>query len=272
MLELQIDAGIAHIRLSRPDKANALNADFWRDFPKMIDQLDEDPKVRVIVISGMGRHFCSGIDLAMLAALMPSADSQPEADPARLREKLRRKIIAMQDCFTSLDRCRKPSIAAVHGGCLGAGVDLVTACDIRLASADVRFTVQEINIGMVADVGTLQRIGHLLPHGIVRDLAYSGRAMLADEALRLGFISTMADDQATVIEKARAMAAGIAQKSPLAISGVKQVLNHARDHSLADGLDYIATWNAAMLMGPDLMKGAKAALTRTEADYDDLLD
>ncbi|GER08202.1 enoyl-CoA hydratase [Iodidimonas muriae] len=267
-VQIHIEKGVAHLFMCRPEKANAMGEAFWREFPQAIDELDADPAVRAIVISGQGKHFTAGIDLTMMHSLMPD----PKQDAGRVREKLRRTILRMQDCFTSLDRCRKPSIAAVHGGCLGAGVDLVTACDMRLAAKGSYFTVQEINIGMVADVGTLQRIGHLLPHGIVRELAYTGRRFEVEEARHFGFVNGIGADRDDVIAKALDMAAIVARKSPLAISGIKQVLNHARDHSIADGLDYVAAWNSGVLISEDLMKGAQAALQRKEADFDDLLE
>lgn len=267
-LALSIKDSIAHLEMARPEKANAMGEAFWRELPQAMAALDADSRVRAIVLSGQGRHFTAGIDLMMIQGFAPD----PKADPGRGREKLHRKIKEMQQSITSIEETRKPVIAAIHGGCLGAGVDLVTACDMRIAARDARFTIQEINIGMVADVGTLQRIVHLLPLGIVKELAYSGRAMEAEEAFRLGFVNKIADDREDAITSAFALAKEIAKKSPLAIAGVKSVLHHARDHSIADGLDYVAAWNAGMLFSTDLMKGAAAALSKTEPEYDDLME
>ncbi len=268
MLRVAVDGGIAHVELDNPSRANALTAAFWQDLPQLMDALDADTRVRAVVISGAGRHFTAGIDLRMFADFAPD----PAADPARVRERLFRRIRAMQETFTALERCRKPVIAAVHGACLGAGVDLVTACDLRFASRDAYFAIQEINIGMVADVGTLQRAPRLLPEGVVRELAYTGRRMGAEEAAGHGFVNALTDDREGAIETAFATARTIARKSPLAIAGTKEVLNHARDHTIEDGLRHVAAWNAGMLIGADLMKGAAAALSKEPPDYDDLME
>ena len=267
-ITVAIEGAIAHVEMIRAEKANAMDAAFWRELPAAMEALDAESRVRAIVLSGRGRHFSAGIDLAMLRDMAPD----PKADPARVREVLRRRICELQESFTAIERCRKPVIAAIHGVCFGAAVDLVTACDLRYASDDARFAIQEINIGMVADVGTLQRAPHLLPHGVLRELAYSGREMTAAEAAHYGFVNRVAPGREDTIAAAMEMARTIAGKSPLAIAGTKQVLNHARDHSVADGLDYVATWNAGMLLGSDLMKGAAAALTKAVPEYDDLDD
>lgn len=267
-LKLTTDGPVAHLEMARPDKANAMGEAFWRELPLAIEAIDADTAIRAVVLSGQGRHFTAGIDLTMMQSLAPD----PKADPGRVRERLRRKIKTMQETFTCLERCRKPVIAAIHNGCLGAGVDLVTACDLRFAAKDAKFTIQEINIGMVADVGTLQRIVHLLPFGLVKELAYTGRAMGADEAFKYGFVNGLAESREGVIDQAMSAARLIATKSPLAITGLKDVLQHAREHSISDGLDYVAAWNAGMLFSADLMKGAAAALQKREATFDDLLD
>lgn len=267
-LSVSIDDPVAHVQLSRPDKLNAMNKAFWREVPAAFDALDADTAVRAVVLSAQGRHFTAGLDLSMMSGMMPD----PRADPARVREHMRRKILTMQETFTAIERCRKPVIAAVHGGCLGGGVDLVTACDLRYAASDAYFTIQEINIGMVADVGTLQRAPHLLPHGILRELAYTGRKFPAEEALRYGFVNGVLPTREAAVEAAFATAREIASKSPLAIAGIKHVLHHARDHGVAEGLDYVATWNAGMLIGTDVMEGAQAALARKSAAYGDLFD
>ncbi|RMD88532.1 MAG: crotonase/enoyl-CoA hydratase family protein [Alphaproteobacteria bacterium] len=245
-----------------------MDAAFWRELPAALAELDREGRVRAIVLSGRGPHFSAGIDLAMLRDMAPD----PKADPARTREALRRRILELQQSFSALERCRKPVIAAIHGACLGAAMDLVTACDLRIAADDARFAIHEINIGMVADVGTLQRAPHLLPHGILRELAYTGREMRAAEAAHYGFVNAVAPSREDAIARAVEIARTIAGKSPLAVAGTKQVLNHAREHTVADGLDYVATWNAGMLLGEDLMKGAAAALTKSEPDYEDLGD
>ena len=258
---------VAHVRINNPARANALSAPFWEALPRLINRLDADTSLRAIVISGAGKHFTAGIDLAIFQAFAPD----PAADPARQRERLYRRIRAMQETFSCLERCRKPVIAAIHGACLGAGVDMVTACDIRIASKEAFFAIQEINIGMVADVGTLQRAPHLLPHGILRELAFTGRRMSADEAYRWGFVNAVHETKDATLAAAMGLAREIAKKSPLAVAGTKEMLNYARDHRVADGLAYVASWNAGMLIGHDIMKGATAALAGETPDFDDLL-
>ena len=163
-----------------------------------------------------------------------------------------------------------PVIAAIQGGCIGGGVDFVTACDLRVCAADAYFTVQEVNIAIVADVGTLQRIPHLLPQGLVRELAYTGRQFPADEALRYGFVNRVAPTHEAAVDAAFAIAREIARKSPLAVAGIKQVLNHGRDATIADGLEYVAVWNSAMLMGGDLPEAMTARMEKRDPRFADL--
>mgnify|MGYP006271588289 CR=1 FL=1 len=267
-LSLNVDEKIAEVLINRPEKRNAMNRAFWEELPRLIDSLSDRSDVRAVVIAAAGDMFTAGLDLKMAGELMAGA----QGDPGRVREKLRRTILEMQDTFSAIERCRVPVIAAIQGGCLGAGVDLVTACDMRFAAADAYFTIQEINIGMVADVGTLQRAPHLLPHGVLRELAYTGRPMTAAEAAGYGFVNAVLPDRAAAVDRALETARTIAAKSPLAVTGTKQVINHARDHSVADGLDYVATWNTGLLMTGDLMTGVQAAMSRQTPDYDDLLE
>lgn len=258
---------IATITLNNPDKANALGEDFWTECADVFERLNHDPDVRVAIIASTGKHFTSGIDLGYLQSLMPAQD----ADPARAMDQMRRKIKFLQSSFEAIDQCRVPVLAAVQGGCFGAGVDLVSACDIRYGCADSFFIIQEINIGMVADVGTLQRMPRQIPDGVMRELAYTGRKYLAEEAKANGFITHVADNHDDLLRHVKGIAQEIAAKSPLAVSGSKVMLNHTRDHDLNSGLDYIAAWNAGMLSFEDVIKGATAALSKSKAEFDDLL-
>ncbi|MGF1606380.1 MAG: crotonase/enoyl-CoA hydratase family protein [Rhodothalassiaceae bacterium] len=266
LIALTLTDKIAHVELNRPDKRNALPDPFWTEFPALIDWLSEQPEVRCILLSGRGKMFTAGLDLNDAASLF-----QQQGDPGRVREKLRRKIAQMQDCVTALERCRVPVIAAVHDGCLGAGVDLASACCVRLATRDAYFTVQEINIGIVADVGTLQRLPALLPLGLVRELAYTGRPFRAEEALAHGFVNAVLDDREALLAHAFDLARQIAAKSPLAMAGTKRAITYARDHGAADALTQVADWNAGMLLGTDVMKAVQAVLRKQQADFDDLL-
>lgn len=265
-LALARSGAIAHLELDRADKANALGPAFWRELPQALDALDRDPAVRVVLLSGRGRHFCAGIDLASMQPLLPASDREP----ARERERLWRLIREMQDAVGAIERCRKPVIAVIHGRCMGAGFDLACACDLRFAARDAGFAISEIDVGMVADLGTLQRAPHLLPGGLLRELALTGRIMDAEEAARHAFVHGVADDREAAIAMATAMAERIAAKSPLAVAGTKQMLLHARDHGVADGLVHVALHNAAMLPGKDVLTGARAALSKQEAAFDDL--
>ena len=175
----------------------------------------------------------------------------------------------MQDCLSSVERCRKPVLAAIHGACIGAGVDLVTCCDMRYGAADAQFSVREIDVGMVADVGTLQRLPHLIPDGVARELAFTGRSLEAGEANEIGLINRVFETQETLLEGAKKVARSIAGKSPLAIRGTKEMLNFGRDHSVADGLNYVATWNAAMMMSADLSESMAAMREKRLPKFED---
>jgi enoyl-CoA hydratase len=265
-LTLTIADHVAHVQLCRPEQLNTMNAAFWPEMVQVFAEIDSDADVRAVVISSTGRHFTAGLDLAMAASdFTPSAD-----DPGRVREKLRRKVKAMQESFSVIDRCRVPVIAAIQGGCIGGGVDLVTACDMRIGTANCFFTIQEVNVGIVADVGTLQRITYLLPQGLVRELAYTGRRFGAEEALRYGFVNRLEADGDAAIAAALAMASDVASKSPLVTAGIKQVLNFGRHHSIEDGLEYVATWNAGMLMSVDLEEAMTASMQKRAAKFTNL--
>lgn len=255
-VEITLRDGVAAVELNRPEKANALSEQMWQDVRRAFEWVDATPEARVAIISGRGKAFCAGIDLAMLAGLKERIAGEC---PARSREKLRRVILELQDALTSIERCRKPVLAALHGACVGAGVDLITCCDMRYASADAFFCVKEIDIGMTADVGTLQRLPRLVSDGIARELAYTGRRFDAAEAREIGLVNRVFESPEALLRGVEAIAAAIASKSPLAIRGIKEMAVYARDHSVADGLNYVATWNAAMLMSEDLTEALRAA-------------
>ena len=262
-----VEDGIAHIEMNRPDKANSMSPDFWEDLPRLLDDMDHNPDIRAIVLSGRGKHFTGGMDLAAFQGIMELT----QKEPARGAYALRRLILKLQDSLTSLERVRVPVIAAIHGVCLGGGIDLISACDIRLCTKDASFGVEEIHVGMTADVGTLQRLPKIMPPGIVRELTYTGRRFSADEAKDWGLVNSVHKDRDAVLDAAKALAGDIAAKSPLAVAGAKQAITYARDHSVQDGLDQIATWNAGMLRPDDLMKAMQAKMAKKQTEYDDLL-
>ncbi|MDP6012082.1 MAG: crotonase/enoyl-CoA hydratase family protein [Alphaproteobacteria bacterium] len=266
-LTLTVKDHVAHIRLNRPEALNTMILPFWRDMVAVFDAVDSDAAVRAAIISSTGRHFTAGLELSVMESF---ADC--EGDAGRRGERLRRSVLDMQKSFSVIDRCRIPVIAAVQGACIGGGVDLISACDIRLCSADAYFRIQEINIGMAADVGTLQRLPHLMPAGLVRELAYTGRPLSAEEAHAVGLVNSVHDDAEVLLAAAMEMGADIAAKSPLAITGTKQMLNYARDHSIDDGLNHIATWQAAMIQTEDVARQIKANAAKTQAEFDDFLE
>jgi enoyl-CoA hydratase len=265
-LSVAVAEGVATVELNRPDKANAMNEQMWLDIRSAFRRLDEMPEVRVAVITGRGTQFTSGIDLAMLAGLRGRIHDQCAG---RTREKLRRTILDLQDTLSSVERCRKPVIAAIHGACIGGGVDLVACCDMRYAAIEAYFSVKEIDVGMVADVGTLQRLPKLVPDGVVRELAYTGRRFDAAEAKQIGLVNRVYDSPEDLQRGVAEIAAAIAAKSPLSIRGIKEMLLYSRDHSVADGLNYIATWNAAMLVSEDLSEAMVAAREKRPAKFRD---
>ncbi|MEO9617176.1 MAG: crotonase/enoyl-CoA hydratase family protein [Parasphingorhabdus sp.] len=264
--KLSTESGIAHLMLDNANQANCLNDAFWIELPQIMHQLDADTAVRAVVISGEGKHFCAGMDLSSFAFISECA----EAEAGRGAHALYNRIRQLQSAFDAVEHSRLPVIAAAHGACIGGAIDFLCACDIRLASRDARFSVAEINVGMAADVGTLQRLPRLIAPGIVKELAYTGRRFDAEEALGWGFVNSVHDDRETVIKEALDMAKLIASKSPLALAGTKRGINYGLDHSVAEGLEQIATWNAGMLRPTDLNAAKTAMQEKRQAVFDDL--
>lgn len=266
-LKIELADKVATVKLNRPDKANAMNWQMWQDIRSAMQWADRTQEVRVVIVEGEGKHFTSGIDLTMMMGLQ--AQIKDDCD-GRSREKLRALVLELQDTLSSIERCRKPVLAAIHNGCVGGGVDLISCTDMRYCSADAYFTIKEIDIGMVADVGTLQRLPKLIGNqGIVREMAFTGRKVLADEALRIGLVNQVFETREAMQAGVREMAALIASKSPLSIRGTKEMLNYSRDHTVADGLNYIATWNAAMLMSSDLTAAMMASMAKQTPQFKD---
>ena len=261
--DLRIEDSIAWVYFNRPERANALNQKAWDEMKVLFEELDDNNDVRVIILSGHGKHFCAGIDLELLMNV--AQFSQP--CEGRKREQLRKKILALQAPINAIEQCSKPVIAAIKGGCIGGGVDIISACDMRYCTDDAYFTIKEIDMGMVADLGTLQRLPQIIPPGIAREMAYTGRNVTGLEAERIGLVNRTFASAEEMYTEVLKVAQQIASKSPLSIRGTKAILNHTRDHSVADGLDYMATWNAAMLLSDDLMEAFQAKMQKRPAVY-----
>jgi enoyl-CoA hydratase len=263
-LELQIEQQVATVNLNRPDKANSMNAAMWDELQTCFDWLDQEPTVRAVILAGNGKHFCAGLDLAMFGGLHGES-----SEPSRRAEHLRRTILRLQDNLSAIEKCRVPVLAAIHNTCIGGGVDMTCCADMRYATQDAYFSIREIDIGMTADVGTLQRLPKIIPDGVVRELAYTGRDMGAQEARDVGFVNQVFEDKETMMREVTRIARDIASKSPLAVRGSKEMLLYSRDHSVAEGLNYIATWNAGMLSQADLQAGVQAQMEKKQAVYED---
>ena len=259
---------VAHVVLNRPDKRNSMNPAFWRELPQIIRDIDYGSKARAIVISSTGPHFSSGLDVSSFAGQAPSDD----ADERRTRRlqagtAFYDNVLHMQEVFNCIESCRVPVLAAIQGGCIGGGVDLACACDMRYATEDAFITIFETNIGMTADVGTFPRMVKLIPEGFVREMAYTGRRVPAAEAKEMGFINRVYADQAAMLEDVHAIAVEIASKAPLAVYGCKRMINYARDHSTADGLDYIAIWNASHLQIEEIQEAMTANAEKRPGNF-----
>ncbi len=256
---------IAHVQINRPEKINAMNADFWKEIVEIFREIEDNDEVRVVVLSGAGKHFSSGIDLMMLA----SVGAQLGPDAGRNARALRRKILELQASFNAVDNCSKPVIAAIQGYCLGGAIDLISACDMRYSTGDAQFSIKEIDIGMAADVGTLQRLPRIIGDGMMRELAYTGRTIDGEEAQRLGLVNRTFDNQDALLDGVFGIAHQIAAKSPIAVRGTKEMIRYMRDHRVDDGLEYIATWNAAMLQSADLRVAMTAHMSKQKPEFAD---
>uniref|UniRef100_A0AAY4DM95 Delta(3,5)-Delta(2,4)-dienoyl-CoA isomerase, mitochondrial n=1 Tax=Denticeps clupeoides TaxID=299321 RepID=A0AAY4DM95_9TELE len=252
--------GITHVELNRPDKSNAMIRAFWSEMVDCFNQIAVDPRCRVVIFSGAGKLFSTGIDLMDLTSDIRQLAGD---DVARVSWNLRRFITMGQETFSVIEKCPKPVIAAVHGACIGEGVDLITACDIRLCTQDAWFQVKEVDIGLAADVGTLQRLPRVIgSRSLVSELALTARKMFSDEAKSCGLVSKVFADKEAMMAGALEMASEIAGRSPVAVQGTKINLIYSRDHSVPDSLDYMATWNMSMLQTHDVLKSAQAAMEK----------
>lgn len=255
MLEIEKDGHVAWVVLNRPEQRNTMTMEFFEELTRIFKELDCDPEVRAVVIRAEGKSFTAGLDLVAAQALL--GDGTPA-----YRDWLRRKITELQGSISAVEECRKPVIAAIHGHCVGGGVDLTSACDIRIASRDAIFSIRETRIGIIADIGSLQRIPYIIGQGWFRELALTGRDFPAEEALRMGYITRLCQDREELLNEAGKLAEEIAGLPPIAVQGVKEVMNYSRDHGLHRGLDYVAQRNACVIPNEDMMEAVAAFLEK----------
>jgi enoyl-CoA hydratase len=270
--DVEVKESIGRIHLKRPDQFNSMIREFWRELPEIVNGLDERGDVRVIVITSEGKHFCSGMDLSVFTGGgATQKDEAKKFEHGRQRSLLITNVKKLQDCFSCFEKVRMPVLVALQGGVIGGAIDMISACDMRYCTSDAFFCIQEINIGMTADVGTFPRLPHLIPQGMVREMAYTGRRLPAHRAKEIGLVNEVYDSQEEMIKDVMVIAAEIAAKSPLAVYGSKVMINHARDHSIEEGLDYIALWQAGMYNPQvDMMETFAAKAEKREAVFEDM--
>ena len=270
--QINVTNHVASLVLSRPDELNTMSRDFWVELGDVLEEINRNSDIRVVVMSSTGKHFCAGMDLNAFDNGVDNIPDDKKPDDARIGEAVYRVAKELQEYISTLEKIRVPVIAAIQGGCIGGAVDLVTACDIRLASNDAFFCIQEINIGMAADVGTLQRLPRIIPDSKMREMAYTGRRMYAEEAKDTGLVSDIFESQEKLLEAANKLASEIASKSPVAIYGLKAVMNYSRDHTVSESLEYNALWSGAMLSQKDMAEAMTANMEKREASFNKLVD
>ena len=270
--DLKTKDHICSLILNRPNELNTMTRDFWVELGDALEEINRDSDVRVVILSSTGKHFCAGMDLSAFSNGVDDIRDDKKPDHARVGEVLYRTAKELQGYISKLEEIRVPVIAAVHGGVIGGALDLITACDMRFASNDAFFCIQEINIGMAADVGTLQRLPKIIPDSKMREMAYTGRRMLADEAKDSGLVGEIYETQDEMLDAVHKLAAEIASKSPVAIYGLKAVMNYSRDHNVSDSLDFNALWSGAMLSQADMTEAMTAQMEKRDASFDKMVD
>lgn len=266
VLSVEQDGHVATVWLDRPGAMNAMGPAFFADLPRVMEQLGSDAGVRCIVLAARGKAFSAGLDLKTMG--MEVLQPDPDASPVENRTALLDKIRYMQDAITSVDECPKPVIAAIHGVCIGGGVDLTTACDIRLATRDATFSIRETRLAMVADLGTLQRLPRIVGEGHVAELVYTGGDVSGERAEAMGLVNHVYDTADACHAAAQAMAASIAENSPLAVQGSKSVLRAGRTQTVEEGLEHVALWNAAFLQSDDLAEAVTAFMQKRAPSFE----
>lgn len=264
--EVSVADRVGHVRLSRPDELNTMVPEFWNDLPRIVTELSDRGDVRAVVVSSTGRHFSAGMDLSVFTG----SGLMNDAEAGRRNATFSLLVRRLQDSFTALEDARMPVLMAIQGGCIGGAVDMVCAADMRYASEDAFFVVQETNIGMTADVGTLQRLPKLIPDGVARELVYTGRRMSAARAREVGLVNEVFADHESLVAGTLAIAAEIAEKSPLTIWGAKEAMVYSRDHSVPDSLHQISHWQTGAFQPADMMEAFAAKGEKRKPDFPDL--
>lgn len=264
--ELSHENGVAHLQLAHPERMNTMTPAFFPAIRDVVRELDDAGATRALVISSTGKHFSAGMSLEVFAG----DELALAADTARDRLSFQTALRKLMDCFSAIDEARFPVICAIQGGCVGGALDLASACDIRLCSADAFFTVQEISIGMAADLGVLQRLPKIVPQGVAREMAYTGERLGAERALAIGLVNAVVPDAAALVERALALAHTIASKSPLAIAGSKLALNHARDHSTDAALQQMTLLQSAIFDRGEMARAIAGWKAKRDAEFDPL--
>ena len=266
-LRINCEGAVAWLYLNRPDKANSMDLAMWQELPQALAWLGAQAPVRAVVLAGEGRHFCAGIDISVLAHL--GGQVAQAGCASRGAEHVLAFVEHAQAAFNALEALRVPVIAAVHGACVGAGVDMIAACDLRLAAADARFCIKEVDLAVVPDVGTIQRLRHVIGFANVAELSYTAETFDASRAQALGLVSRVCESRDAMWSAAGELARTIAGKSPVTVRGIKRNLLWARDHDVADGLAYTAAWNAGMLIGEDAREAQAAYAAKREPKFRD---
>ena len=264
-LAVEVKDNVAQVTLLGPGKGNAMGPAFWAEMPVVFGELDADPGVRAIVLNGSGKNFCFGLDLMAMGASLPSVGGGEVS--ARSRENFHTNLKGLQRSITAVADCRTPTIAAVHGWCIGGGVDLISAVDIRYASADAKFSVREVKLAIVADVGSLARLPYILSDGHLRELALTGKDIDAVRAEKIGLVNEVLPDAEAALAAAHATAAEIAANSPLTVRGIKDVLDEQRTDDVAASLRYVAAWNSAFLPSKDLKEAVAAMFEKRPPNF-----
>jgi len=268
--DVEINNSIAHIRFNRPEKRNSMNEDFWTMFPKEVEELDDSGEIRALIVSSTGPHFSAGIDLSMFKDDI--VENETDNEMGRSRGYFLQQLKFLQNAVSCLEAARFPVVTAVQGGCIGGGIDLITAADIRICTKDAFFLIEEINVGLAADIGTIQRLPKIIPAGIAREWTMLGEKVSADRAKEVGLVSSLHDNHEEMMKSAFEIAEKLASKTPLAMWVTKETLNYSRDHTVKESLENVALWNAATLHKEDVMSTMMSKMQKKKPEYRNLRD